>query len=181
MAKEKGVEVTLDKTKQVGDAIQQLAKARLLVGIPQSSAGRDAGKLNNAELGYIHENGSPEAHIPARPFLHTGVRKVQDSVTVPGFEKAGRQAMSGDWAGAERTLSIVGQKAVDSIKDTLTAGIPPPLRPGTIAGRLRRTAAYGKAGPQKRAQLRQRAAGDAKPLIDTGQLLRAITWVLRKG
>jgi hypothetical protein len=178
--KERGVEVTIDKTADVAAAIKRLTKTKVLVGFPQSTSRRDEGKLSNAELAYIHENGAPEVNIPARPFLVPGVRKIQDTVTVPGFKKAGQLAFAGDWAGAERTLGVVGQKAADSARDTITAGLEPPLKPGTVAGRLRRLAGYQKAGSQKRSQMLAQALTNAKPLIDTGQLMRAITWVIRK-
>jgi hypothetical protein len=179
-AKQRGVTVSLDKTAELTSSIKKLTSTKLFVGIPQESSHRSDGKLSNAELGYIHENGAPEVNIPPRPFLHPGVRKIQDSVIAPGMKIAGQEAFNGNWAAAERALSIIGQKAVESVKDTITAGIPPPLKAATVAGRVRRTARYRAASTSARARLQQRAREGAVPLIDTGQLIRSITWVIRK-
>lgn len=49
----------------------------VLIGIPMSTTERPDGEITNAELGYIHEYGAPEANIPARPFLIPGVESVK--------------------------------------------------------------------------------------------------------
>src|SRR5882724_12416208 len=72
------VDVTVDKVKEVQLAIRALANTRVMVGIPSDKAARK-GKINNAQLGYIHEFGAPEVNIPPRPFLVPGVQGAQDS------------------------------------------------------------------------------------------------------
>ena len=77
----------------------------------------------------------------------------------------------------------MGQKAADAVRDTIINHIPPPLKPATLLGRLRRKQKYQKASSGKRSRLREEALAGSEgdtPLLDTGKLLRAITFVLRK-
>lgn len=132
-----------------------------MVGIPEEKNDRnDDSGITNAEIGYIHENGAPEVGIPARPHLVPGVAKVQDKIEA-GLANAGKLALEGKTEGVMRQLNAIGLIAQSSIRGLITAGLKPPLKPGTIAARRRR----GRTG--------------TKPLIDTGQYRNAITYVIR--
>lgn len=179
MASVTGVSVVVDKVGDVLGALGALARSRVMVGIPSDRAGRREGEITNAALGYIHENGAPEVHIPARPHLIPGVRAVQESSTVPGLRLALIYALEGRQAAAERQLHRVGLRASMSVKATINAGVPPPLAARTLEDRARR----GRKGAAQ--ELKNRAAGKgastqlAKPLIDTAQLRNAYTYVIR--
>lgn len=57
------VKVRVDKAREVFAAIRKLTKTEVLVGIPGDGKERDPGEgepITNAELGYIHEFGSPK-------------------------------------------------------------------------------------------------------------------------
>lgn len=58
--------------------LEKLRKKVVVVGVPENKATRKGDKINNATLAYIHEKGSPAAHIPARPFLKPGIALVKD-------------------------------------------------------------------------------------------------------
>lgn len=175
-----GVKVVVDNTQKVLSGLRELARSRVMVGIPSDKAGRKEGEITNAALGYIHENGAPEVNVPARPHLLPGVRAVQDSSTIPGLRLALVYALDGRPEAVGRQLHRVGLRASISVKATINAGVPPPLAVST----LRRRAARGRKGAAK--ELANRAAGLAastqlaKPLIDTAQLRNAYTYVVRK-
>jgi phage gpG-like protein len=154
-----------DNWPALAKAIEELAQREVLVGVPQVEAPREGdewdGPMNNATLAYIHDNGSPAANIPARPFMAPGVEKVQDYVTAR-LESAGRAAMDGDQGTVEVELEKAGMKTQASIRNTINDGIEPELADSTLAARRRR----GRTG--------------TVPLVDTGQLRNSIQYVVRK-
>jgi len=147
-------------------SINRLANTRVLIGIP-STARRSDSSIDNATLGYIHEHGSPARNIPARPFLRPGV-----TTSRPEWERylqqAAQAAVNGNDSVMDKALNAAGQTAVSAVKLTITSKIPPPLKPATVRGRRR----Y-RGHPATAADI----AG-ATPLVDTGQLLNSITYVV---
>jgi len=156
------MKVVRDQTRNALKALESLAEKRVLVGIPSSENNRTDGEpIGNAQLGFIHENGSPARNIPARPFLNPGVKKVEKQAA----EILGKFAAVSfkDPNAIEKGLNAVGLLAVSSVKATIKAGEGfDPLKEGTLAAR------------------RRKGAQGTKPLIRTGQLLNSITYVLRK-
>lgn len=155
----------------IARAIEALARKRLLIGIPQEKNPRSGDPIGNAALGYIHEFGSPARNIPARPFLTPGVQAAMPAISAE-LRKAGQAAFAGDLAAVDTALGRAGIIAVNSVQATIQAGIPPPLAPATVARRRRRT-------PGSSYRRKAMTPADATPLIDTGALLRSITWVIR--
>jgi hypothetical protein len=153
-------------------AVESLAKKRVLVGIPADSDKntRASGPMTNAALGYIHENGAPSVNIPARPFLVPGVQNAQSAMT-PHLEAAARAAVAGDEQKMLQALNAVGLVAQNAVKAKITDGPFEPLKPGTVARRMRTKA--------RRRRKVVTASADAHPLIDTGQLRNSITYVVR--
>lgn len=182
---ESGVVTLLDHVQEVLAALGKLAEKNVLVGIPSADAGRKEGPISNAALGYVFEFGSPEINMPARPSLLPGVKAVQ-SETIAGFKKATELALEGRGEAIERELHRVGLRAQNSVRAKITEGIPPPLAPSTIKGRIRRVK-----GKQRRAKIDAAAAagtpwstqgnvaGIFTPLIATGQFLHSITYLIR--
>lgn len=139
-----------------------LVKSEVLVGIPAQTTERQDGEpINNATLGYIHENGAPAAGIPARPFLVPGVAAVEDKVAAQ-LGKAASASLAGDARAVNQRLHAAGMVAESSVKNTINAGVEPKLADSTIAARERR----GRSG--------------TVPLIDTGKLRNSITHVVRR-
>ena len=135
-----------------------VAQRDVLVGVPAGEA-RDDGP-SNAEIGYQNEFGSPANNIPARPHLLPGVAAVQDKV-VAKLTRAADAAATGRPSDAERHLHAAGLLAQNSVRRTLTTTAYRPLSERTLAERRAR----GRTG--------------TKPLIDTGQYRRSITYVVR--
>jgi hypothetical protein len=163
--------IRVDTTREVTAAIRELAGARVLVGIPAKNDGRPApDKIGNAALGYIHEFGSPINNIPPRPFLYPGVRYSQKDWE-PYLQQAAEAALSGNRELVLRLLGSAGIKASNAVKMRIQAGIPPPLKRATIMARRRRS----KGSAYRRKAI---AMSETTPLYDTGNMLRAITWIV---
>jgi hypothetical protein len=174
--------VVTDHIDEVLKSIRQLSRARVYVGIPATSAGRsDPKSPSNALLGYVHEHGSPERNIPARPFLIPGVKSVEDR-TQAGLQRAAEYALDGKIEQMLHQLGAVGMTAASAVKKKISEGLAPPLAERTVRARLRKTQA-GRRRLRKLEQggvnLYQWGATNLKPLIDTGQLRNAITYVIR--
>lgn len=158
-----GVTVTQDKTAQIGKAIAFLAARRVMVGIPADKTARkndDDSPLNNAQLMAIHEAGAPEVNLPARPVVHPTVKQYQADIK-SALGKAGTLALSGNTKGVDRQLNALGLFMQNKLRAKITDGPFVPLSTRTLATRKAR----GRSG--------------TKPLIDTGQLRRALTYVIR--
>jgi len=171
------VEMTIDRVPELLADLQRLAETEVLVGIPEASAGRGpmtgsvgdkslssvAGGIanNNAQLGYLHEHGSPAANIPRRPWLVPGVTS-----TLPALESALRKAalaalqLPADRQGIAKALHTVGLLAQAGVRRYLTVAHLMPLKPSTLAARRRR----GRRG--------------TRPLLETGRLRQAIGFAI---
>ena len=135
-----------------------LAEHEALVGIPEENSARKSGGLSNAQLMYIHENGSPANNIPARPVLQMGIADEEASGRIQDYLGEGsRRALKGDIAGAQQAWEKAGMVGVNSVLGKFTDGSLAPNAPATIARK-----------------------GSDTPLIDTGALRQSITYVVRK-
>lgn len=156
------VKITKDRVPELVKEIRDLTSKEVLVGIPDTTAGRDDGDaISNAEIGYLMETGSPTQNIPPRPHLVPGVESVSDKIA-KRMRSGAEAALSGKKADVDATLTAVGIVAENAVKAKITDGPFAPLSPKTIAKRK----AKGRTG--------------TKPLIDTGQYRRAVTHVVRK-
>ena len=182
---------TIDRTTQVLKCVEALTTSDVLVGIPRENNARKDSPIGNAAIAYVHEYGSPAHNIPARPFLHPGVKKIQKRA-IAMLRQGALGCLRGE-TNVDKTLNAVGMLARNSVVEAITDPSPPfvPLRPATIRARLRRT----QAGRRKLRQIKASGqslydwgkstdptTGDVNihPLLDTTQMRRAITYVVRK-
>jgi len=176
----------IDNTTQLHDRLHKLRDQSVYVGVPASTNARnDGGLINNATLLYIHNFGSPAQNIPARPVLTQGIAKVSKQIAEM-FKQAAHDAV---FEGKDPTTAYgrIGMLARNAVVEEFDSPSPAfvPLRPATIRARLRKT----QAGRRQLRNLKRRGqsltdwaeAGNIKPLIDTAQLRRAITYVVRWG
>ena len=129
------------------------------VGIMGDTANRNSGELNNAEIGFTNEFGNLTGYpkIPARSFLRMPLRSVQfkeklrskKSLSGKEFEKALKAGKGEEFA------KLVGLVAEETIQEAFS------------------TNGFGKWKPN--APLTIELKKSSSPLIDTGQLRRAIT------
>lgn len=153
-----GMQMITDALPDLLRRLAAVAQRDVLVGVPAGEA-RDDGP-SNAEIGYQNEFGSPANNIPARPHLLPGVAAVQDKVAAK-LTRAADAAATGRPSDAERHLHAAGLLAQNSVRRTLATTAYRPLSERTLAERRAR----GRTG--------------TKPLIDTGQYRRSITYVVR--
>ncbi|RRA01906.1 hypothetical protein [Burkholderia cepacia] len=189
------VKMTKDNLDAVLKSISSLVQRQVLVGVPDSTAGRkDEGEpISNAEIGYIMETGSPANNVPARPHLVPGVEDALPRVT-PQLQRGVSAALNGNLDKVEQALGAAGTLSVSSVRLRIRNNIPPPLAPSTVANRYRQRRTKGPrkaekdyaalidAGAQAAgvslAEI-QSAAGII-PLINSGEYLKSITYVVRR-
>lgn len=158
----KSVIVTKDRVAEVLAQVKALTRDRVLVGVPADKAGRNEGEpITNPEIAYINDRGAPELNIPARPFMVPGVERELGRIT-KRMRSGAVRALNGDKDAAQQTFVAVGLIAQAAIRKRIDEGPFVPLSPVTLANR------------------RARGRSGTKPLIDTGQLRNAITFVIRK-
>lgn len=162
-----------DQSAAIKQAFKALEKEDVLVGIPSDTAARGDG-FSNAEIAYVQENGSPVNNIPARAFLRPGIEKYLPEAIVQLKDAAGH-ALRGNVAAVRQKLGKIGVEATNSVKAMFTANDWPALSEGTLRQRAARQAKSDRAGGKKPGKKLRRA----NPLIDSGQLRRAITYVIR--
>jgi hypothetical protein len=164
--------------------IQGMVNLQLLIGIPAGSPNRlIATDPSNAALLFIHEFGSPARRIPARPSLHPGVQK-----ELPQIVQVLRRAAAATLPDGRPNLVLLrasmqacGLIAVNSVRQEIHNKIPPDIADITKRNRLTSKNAYKNASfAKKQSMMATWMAGDFTPLLDTGQLIRAITYVIRR-
>jgi hypothetical protein len=160
------VTLTRDRLPELLRSVKELTKRTVQVGVPDEDADRkpvegESEPITNAALAYIHENGVPEKNIPARPFMVPGIDSAKERITKQ-LVKAGEAMLdTGSKTELDKALGRVGLIAQSAIQNKITDGPFAPLAPKTIAER------------------KARGNESDKPLIDTGQLRQAITFVIR--
>jgi hypothetical protein len=180
---------TMDKSGSLFAQISKLAKLEVLVGIPESSDRRQdllsqaektkptkSGKMskrkkkliaasesevNNAQLMFIHTNGSPLKGIPKRPVIE------------PAIEASGNR---------EPIAEELGE-AAHAILDSDPEAARQHLKRAGMTGQNASRAWFTDARNhwQKNSEETIRRKGSDRPLIDTGEMRKAITYVVRDG
>ena len=144
--------------------LEFLKHHKLMIGIPEKKSARKGGDITNVALAFIHTNGSPRRGIPPRPFLEPGL------VTTGALDRistlmgeAVRAAANGQQSEAVAILKAAGQVGENSVRAYISAGISPGLAEST-----------------KKAKAKKKSTSPV-PLIDTGELLKSITYVIQEG
>lgn len=138
-------------------AIKHLGEMKAYVGVPEKAASRPNEEINNAELMYLHTNGSPLQNIPARPVIEPAIEADDNKkMIVDELEKCANAELDGRIDDAVAFLQRAGTVGANAAKrwfrDPRNGW--PPNAPMTIAKK-----------------------GSDRPLIDTGELRRSITHV----
>jgi len=135
------------------------------VGVLMSGKGGDEHKdedgkgsgANMVEIAAIHEYGAPKANIPERSFIRrTFIVKRRQYATMTS--KLARGIIIKDWS-VKYALELLGQWGASEVQKTITTGahLRPKLKPATIAKKQ-----------------------SSRPLFDTGQLARSITYAVTR-
>lgn len=167
------------------ESMKTLTGKEILVGFPDETAERtdpDSGlkiALTNATIAYIQDRGAPEVNLPARPFMLPGITNAVPGV-LTALDKAAKAVVRG--ASEAQVLGYfhqAGLAAQVAVRKKINEGIPPPLADATLQERARRGRKGAKKELLRRAQGIAPSTDFAKPLIDTGQLRNAVTYVIR--
>lgn len=163
--------------KEIVEPLKALAKLDVLVGVPYDGEREEDG-ISNAELGRIHEDGSPANNLPDRPHLIPGVKNAEEK-TAQYFKAAVNKALDNDLTGAKHELVKAGMNADQEVKQIIQSGELAPLAMST----LEKGANKGRQSDE--AEMVGRVAGMnpntfRKPLILTQEYLKSITSVLRE-
>lgn len=145
--------------------IPDIADHRVHVGVLAEGGGTatiPGSDITMIELAAIHEFGSPAAGIPQRSFLVSTFDR-------PSVDK-GIRALASRYAGA----IVAGKMTVDVALGRIGAFAVAKIRE-TIKNRL----TVGD-GDQANAPSTIASKGSDLPLVDTGRLINAITWVIRR-
>lgn len=171
-------------------SLESLTRKEVYVGIPAEASSRPGdGSINNAELLYIHthgvrrkamrdemdammnmgmkysqahtlyirEHGSPMMSIPPRPVLQPAIEDRKPEISMV-LADAGRAALLNDVAVYEANLNKAGMVAASAAQGWFEnqQNDWPPNSPRTI-----------------------RRKGSDQPLVDTGEMRKAITYIVR--
>lgn len=142
----------------VQKSIKELKKIDVLVGVPQEEAGREQNGITNAELLYIHTNGSPANNIPPRPIVDPAIQDSKEEIGTL-LKEAILKALEGDTDGAMAGMERAGTQGENAVKGWFT---------------------NPKNNWAENAESTIKQKGSSKPLIDTGQLRKSITHVVKK-
>jgi len=147
--------------KSVMDAIELLKKREVLIGIPENTANRkddESTPVNNAELLFIHNNGSPVNNIPPRPVLEPAITQNQERVSA-SLKVAIDAAVAGKKSEIQPALEKAGMEGQNIARKFFTDSTNNfvPNAPITI-----------------------KRKGSARPLIDTGEMRKSITYIVRE-
>jgi hypothetical protein len=188
----------------INSAVADLKDAVVFVGIPEAGTGRKRasigpqpkGYVTNAGLLYIHTNGSQLKKIPARPVIEPAIEDSRNKLRIESLLFNAAQArLDGKKAEMNRYIKMTGQFASNAAKLWFTDPRNgwPQNSPDTIRRKLGNKP---RSRPAKRKWLNARTivnlvpqympiygttALDSinTPLIDTAQLRRAITYVVK--
>ena len=192
------LKITKDDVAEFKKLVQKLTSKQVLVGITEDNADRGDSEINNAAIGYIMENGCPEKNIPARPHLVPGLREtVPRAITILKTAAKKTLTLEGrqDPEIMEKAMMKIGMIAVGNVQKIILAKIPPPLADSTLKARAARAGNSKKgisiakgaiAELEMRTQLRATfgpefmpASVNVTPLVDSGEYLHKITYVVR--
>lgn len=162
--------------REINGIIKKLKNQEILVGIPQDKTGRKVSQENsqgisNAELLYIHTNGSPVNNIPARPVIEPAIEDSKEEIGLL-IKEAAEQALSRNLEGAMAKLDKAGMQGENAAKAWFTnpKNHWAPNSQVTIEG----------SASDKNGKKFIKGKKSSTPLIDTGQMRKAITHVMHE-
>jgi hypothetical protein len=166
-----------------------LQNAKVYVGIPQAETTREDQnhEVTNAGLLFIHTNGSPLRHIPARPVIEPSIEANHESIE-QGLHATASFVLDGNIAEANTMLKKVGTLGANGAKKWFTdprngwrQNSPETIRRklAKLTGKRLRKALDVLNSVNEPMPLVGNSALDEinTPLIDTGQMRRSITHV----
>lgn len=151
--------------KAIKKSLEYIDSRAVYVGIPRKNNSRERSseegpsQVTNAELLFIHTNGSPINNIPPRPVIEPAIKNDQQRLNKM-FNEATISVIKGKCSEADKKLEEIGIRGQNVSRAWFTNPDNgwAPNSPVTI-----------------------KAKGSSRPLIDTGELRKSITYVVDKG
>ena len=135
--------------------------------------------LTVAEIGLVHEFGAPSRKIPERSFLRSTLEK-NASKYVAELAR-GLRSFLANREDVKRVFETVGQLVSWDVKNAIRAGVGPSLAQSTLEARNKKVKKDKKGRAVNARGRLVKSFADHKPLFDTGQLARAITYAVKLG
>ncbi len=134
--------------------------AHVKVGVigSEASAAHGGTGLTNVEIATIHEFGAPRAGIPERSFIRSTFQVRRDELG--NIQAAAARGLLDGKYTVDRAFGLIGAWAASAVREQITKYGPflfSPLAARTIA-----------------------AKGSSAPLVDTGQLVNSIAFVVMR-
>lgn len=180
---------TKDHGGELDKLLQALTRMQVYVGIPEETAPRlsegeaSGDEMSNAQLMYLHTNGSPLLHIPARPVIEPAIQADNEGEgrIAKELKQAALATLDGKPQEALNRLGRAGMAGQNAARAWFTDprnGWPPN---SPITATLKLEKLRGKARKEMKERL---AAGEdvtslVRPLIDTGQLRKSIIYIIK--
>lgn len=169
-----------DRVDRLRSKLRKFPHAYVQIGFFQGAGkypGEDAPEV--VEVALWNEYGT--SNMPARPFLGPAVDEHIDLIN-RWREEMITNIIEKDWE-IQKALEAIGFRIKTLIENKIKSNVPPPNAPGTIAhkqsqGQLPKKV-KGQGGAEGRAALA--AGGKTNTLIDTGLMLRSVTYKVNLG
>ena len=171
------------------ESLKNLSKIDVLVGILEEESSREGGKVTNAELAFIHTKGSPLNKIPPRPFVEPAIEDSENAEMISvELRKAVESALDGDKDKMSKALVRAGMQGQNAVRDWFTnpKNNWAPNSPYTVLTKLQKTnSSIAKDAVRyvdEGGKLEDITGleGMTQPMIDTNQLRKAVTYVIRE-
>lgn len=137
-------------------SLNAISKFHLEIGVPALKSKRKVSiGINNAELMYIHENGSPLNNIPARPVLDMAIQYANKHLVPATIDKCIEICLNtgGNESLIEKELNILAIRIQNYARRIIYSN-------------------DGRLTPNAQSTINKK--GENHPLFDTGQLTRSI-------
>ena len=145
--------------------LKEMKQNEVYVGITDDTTEREeqqTKEVTNAELLFIHTNGSPIRNIPPRPVIEPAIRNDKDRLSRM-MKQAAQLFLKGDKQGAINQLRKVGMRGQNVSRAWFVNPENgwPPNSPAVQAAKMKK------------------GANIPRPLIDTGEMRKSITYFVR--
>jgi len=181
---------TIDKTKELIRLLDEVKSLEVYVGIPEEKSSRKGEQITNAELCYIHTNGSPLNHIPERAIIEPAIElKENKDRIVEELKLAAESIFNKNPDACQKHLAKAGLIGQNATRAWFTdpRNNWPPNSIATAKAKLSKMNAkdLGKLIGLKKATLSEVAEqiditdkNISRPLIDTAELRKSIIYVV---
>ena len=168
---------------KIYNVIKDIAKLKVFVGVPEDKTTRKGSQeINNAQLVYLHTNGSPLHKIPARPIIEPAIEAEDNKEAIAKkLGEAARDTLDGKKGDAKTALKQAGQIGQDAARGWFEDPRNGWAQNSELTALRKLKKLKGKARAEAMARISDGEAPEdvSRPLIDTGQLRKSIIWVMK--